>query len=476
MSQIIYYSDSIGKIVSVFAIECAIVFAFILMTIFCCLGKIFPSNKNKNKNKKNTFIFEKYSNKNKLNKEFIEILYLDEPIKENYKNNQQNNKVNNYEFFWKNLFGLNKDSKLKKLENINEQKENINEQKENINEQKENISNEENQENIEYLNNKIEHKEDDIENNIENNIHDNKEPNANNLLIENLISEKDKVDIEAGLIKKKIYLLYEFNNLDKISKPSSYIESEETDEFDELEEFIQMVIKSFENNYEQVGVLLKISSPGGSAFKFEHAYQNLLRLKEKKIELIGLVDKMAASGGYMLASACDKIVCSKYSIIGSVGVIAQLYNWSELNKKVGLEEKTWTTGSHKNPFPLGSNYTQEDNERMNEMIQETFEIFKGIVIKSRNFTTNQIEEILKAKTFPGFKALELNMVDEIMMSHDYIDLLEENHNVWYCYTEKNSKSLLNSLLFENLKTVGFGLVGYINKMVIDKKVDNIKLL
>ena len=287
------------------------------------------------------------------------------------------------------------------------------------------------------------------------------------------------IDLESGINLNKIYIVYEFNNLDKMTKTSRYLESEDENEFDKLEEFVNTIIKSFKSKYDKIGILLKISSPGGAAYKFEHAYLNLLRLRDNKIELVGMIDKMAASGGYMLASACDKIICSRYATIGSVGVIAQMYNWSELNKKVGLEEKTWTTGSHKMPFPSGASYTSEDDLRMKEMIGETFDIFKSIVMKARNFTPSQQEQILMAKTFPGFKAYELNMVDELEMSSDYMDRLWITNNIWICEEETKTKYVVGSLLTQSISSIGLSLIerfNNINTMCVDKKINNIKLL
>lgn len=149
-----------------------------------------------------------------------------------------------------------------------------------------------------------------------------------------------------------------------------------------------------------------------------------------------------------------------------------------LNKKVGLEEKTWTSGSHKNPFPMGSSYTEEDNQRMKEMISETFDIFKSIVMESRKFTSEQMEEIGKAKTFPGFRALELNMVDNLELSSDYMDNLNLTNNIWICSKEKKSKSIISSLLMDmDLKSIGINLISKVhNKLMIDKKIDNVKLM
>ena len=467
MTEVIYYSDSISKTIAVFAIECAIVFGFIILLMFCCTGKLLGSKDMTDENK-DYFIFKKYSSKNKISSEQIETLY--KPITTETKDKNKTKDKNDIQ---KQTDTKDKTIGKKLCESVFENS---------------NSEQEKNNPNILCCSlTDIEcniKQEKDENNKLEENIGEEKTEktkttdDVNNLTILSDNTKSVEHDIEQGLNVNKIYLVYEFNNLDKMTNPKSYMESDEFDEFDELEEFVNMVIKSFETKYNQVGILLKISSPGGSAFKFEHAYLNLLRLKDKGIELVGLVDKMAASGGYMLASACDKIVCAKYATIGSIGVIAQLYNWSELSKKVGLEEKTWTTGSHKNPFPMGSSYTEEDNQRMKEMIDETFDIFKSIVMESRKFTSEQMEEIGKAKTFPGFSALELNMVDNLELSSDYMDNLSQTNNIWICSKEKKSKSLVSSLLMDmDLKSFGINLISKVhNQLMIDKKIDNIKLM
>lgn len=492
MTEVIYYSDSISKTVAVFAIECAIVVGFIILLMFCCTGKVLGSGDMTTKNK-DSYIFKKYSSKNKISLEQIENLYKHDAIetkdktknKTKEKNDKQTNinKTNDktigrklYELMF--VSSKSDGDKIYPSSNSNSKKTIINPNTEC--DEKEEIKNDEIKlEEIaskEIASKEIVSEEIVVEKIVkeESKITD----NVDNLtILSDNTTKSNEPDIEKGLNVNKIYLVYEFNNLDKMTNPASYVESDVIDEFDELEEFVNMVIKSFETKYNKVGILLKISSPGGSAFKFEHAYLNLLRLKDKGIELVGLVDKMAASGGYMLASACDKIICAKYATIGSIGVIAQLYNWSELSKKVGFEEKTWTTGSHKNPFPVGSSYTEEDNLRMKEMIDETFDIFKSIVVESRKFSSEQMEEIGKAKTFPGFKAFELNMVDNLELSSDYMDNLSLTNNIWICSKEKKSKSLVSSLLMDmDLKSYGINLISKVyNKLMIDKKINSVKL-
>jgi len=414
MTNIIYYSDSISKIISVFAIECVIVFSFIILFIFYCLGKFISSSDYTNQYN-DIFMFNKYSSKYKIEKEEIDSLYLKKNVQNNKKTNQ--NKISKLLYLF-NCFKNNNEQKLEEsnLEQVNELKT------------------------IDKI----------------------KEINNNNKF-----NQIYNIDIESGLISNKIFIVYEFNNFDKNTKLLSYINSNSSnsdseDEFDELEYFVNMIIKSFKSKYDQVGILLKISSSGGSASKFEHAYLNLLRLRDKKIELIGLIDKMAASGSYILASACDKIICSQYAIIGSIG---QLYNQLELNKNVEFE---------KNLFLARTNYIKENNARM---IEETFNIFKYIIIKARKFTSEQIEEILKKKTFLGFEALKLNMVDELKMSYDYMDRLNMLNNIWICNKKIKSNSYFNSLLMKNTNIFTTSLIEKIyNKIVFNKKKNSIKLL
>ena len=500
MTQVIYYSNSIGKTISVFAIECAIIFSFIILLMFCCT--LICSSNTTLTDKNNKFIFKKYSSKYKIPKEQIDLLYIDDI---NTQNNQKSNTSNtsnttnttnttktsntsnitqksNTNFFEKiKLFNLNcfkskNQISLEETKNKETKDEETKDEETKDEETKDGETKDEETKDGETKDGetkdgetKDEETKDSQELKTIEEISDTKENTD--------LDKQVLTDIESGVFKNKIYIVYEFNNLDKTMKASRYIESDGEDEFDKLEEFVNTIIKSFDTKYDQIGVLLKISSPGGVAYKFEHAYLNLLRLRDKKIELIGMIDKMAASGGYMLASACDKIICSRYATIGSVGVLAQMYNWSELSKKIGMEEKTWTTGSHKIPFPSGSSYTLEDDLRMKDMINETFDIFKSIVMKARNLTPEQEEQIMMAKTFPGFRAYELNMVDELEISSDYMDRLGISNNIWICEEETKPYSFVNSLLIKNIPAITIGLIerNY-NSLLVDKKINNIKLL
>ncbi len=190
--------------------------------------------------------------------------------------------------------------------------------------------------------------------------------------------------------------------------------------------FVGTMISAFKDKSSNIEILLKISSPGGSAHKFELAYSNLMRLKSKGFKVTALVDTMCASGGYMLACCCDKIVCSEYAQIGSVGVIIKINNYAKLADKVGVEEKVFVTGTHKDLFPNGSPYTIEDEAKVRERLNDTFNAFKTIVIKHRKIEESDYDSIMNGKVFYAHMALKLNLIDEISYSKQYLDNLDKD--------------------------------------------------
>lgn len=224
--------------------------------------------------------------------------------------------------------------------------------------------------------------------------------------------------------------------------------------FDELEYFVNLVLKVYSS--EDYEILLQISSPGGDADKFIHAYSNLMRLRKAKFVITALVDDMAASGGYLLACACNTIVASEYAQIGSVGVIASVVNYANAAEKLGIETKTFTTGPYKETFPVASKYTDDDVKKTNEVINDTLEVFKSIVSKARTLSDTEIQTVVSARVWFGTKAKENKLIDQIELSDEYIeDLIKREHDIFVIYLEnqkdgKSSKFKLFKLLTDNI--------------------------
>jgi serine protease SohB len=233
---------------------------------------------------------------------------------------------------------------------------------------------------------------------------------------------------------KTKYLYYIFDNLSVAS-----------DQFEKLENFVNITLNTCQSD--SFEIFLKISSPGGVAYQFEKAYSNLMRLKNKGFKLTALIDDVCASGGYMLACACDKIICSQYAKIGSIGVRADTTNCHRLLKdKLGIEYKTFKTGDYKDMIPFGEECTQEHIDRMTETMNETLQDFKNIVQTNRKLSDDQMKNILSAKVWTGNMAKENGLVDEIMMPATYIETFAEDNEIFVITPEDEKESYIKDLL------------------------------
>ncbi|MDR3623801.1 MAG: S49 family peptidase [Chlamydiales bacterium] len=160
-------------------------------------------------------------------------------------------------------------------------------------------------------------------------------------------------------------------------------------------------------------ILLNINSPGGVVFDADAIYQTLMEYKKlHKIPIYAYVDGLCASGGLYIASAADKIYASDISVIGSVGVISQFFNVSELLNKVGVKALSLTEGKDKdamNPFrPWGPS----EDENYKELDRYFYNRFVDIVVKARTrISKNILIEEYGAKVFPAPLALEHGFID-----------------------------------------------------------------
>ena len=277
---------------------------------------------------------------------------------------------------------------------------------------------------------------------------------------------KNQVDISKE--KPKTYLYYLFDNMNSTNSITdiSPIKSK-NDQFVDLDIFVKTVLNTASSK--NTIILLGISSPGGYAYKFELAYTRLMRLRAAGFKLIALIDDICASGGYMLAAACNQIICAEYASIGSIGVVTSIYNYHELIKKIGVVEKTITSGPYKRPYPTGEPIEQNHIDMVKEGVQDTLEIFSNIVKTSRKFSDNEMKDILSAKVWYGRKALEMKLVDKIATSGEYIDsiLKQNSENKIYVITRKseNEKSFIKTIVDSTIKYMTISAGISLNKII-----------
>lgn len=175
-------------------------------------------------------------------------------------------------------------------------------------------------------------------------------------------------------------------------------------------------------------VVLRLESGGGQVNAYGLAAAQLDRIKSAGLSLTVCVDKIAASGGYMMACVADKIIVSDFGIIGSVGVVSQLPNFHELMKKHNIGYEMFTAGEYKRTVTVFGENTDEDRAKYQEEINRIHKLFKAFVKKHR--PSLDVDKIATGEFWFGEDALALNLVDEVGTSDAYVLNLMDNHNVY----------------------------------------------
>jgi protease-4 len=159
-------------------------------------------------------------------------------------------------------------------------------------------------------------------------------------------------------------------------------------------------------------VIVHVDSPGGTTAGSEQLFDSLARLREKK-PLVVVVDSMAASGGYITALAADHIVAQQTSLVGSIGVLFQYPNVSELLGKIGVKVEAVKSTPLK-AAPDGYEPTSpEATAALNAIIQDSYSWFKGLVQSRRHLTDDQLAAVDDGRVFTGHQGLPLKLVDEL---------------------------------------------------------------
>lgn len=174
-------------------------------------------------------------------------------------------------------------------------------------------------------------------------------------------------------------------------------------------------------------VLLRLENSGGTVHEHGLAASQLKRIKDKKIPLTICVDKVAASGGYMMACVANKIIASPFAIIGSIGVLAQVPNFNKLLKDKGINFEQHTAGNYKRTVTMFGENTDKDREKLNEQLEEIHVLFKNFITSQRK--NIDIEKVATGEYWYGENALSLNLIDEVMTSDEYILAMREKFEI-----------------------------------------------
>ncbi len=174
-------------------------------------------------------------------------------------------------------------------------------------------------------------------------------------------------------------------------------------------------------------VLIRLESGGGAVHAYGLAASQLQRIRDHKIPLTVSVDRVAASGGYLMACVADKIIAAPFSIIGSIGVIAQIPNIHRVLKKNDVDIEQLTAGKYKRTLTLLGENTDEGRQKMQEELEEVHDQFKDFVSSRR--PKMDIEQVATGEHWLGQRAHELGLVDELQTSDDYLMAQSETANI-----------------------------------------------
>ncbi|WP_318365410.1 protease SohB [Enterobacter sp.] len=165
-------------------------------------------------------------------------------------------------------------------------------------------------------------------------------------------------------------------------------------------------------------VILRLESPGGVVHGYGLASSQLQRLRDKNIPLTVAVDKVAASGGYMMACVANKIVAAPFAILGSIGVVAQIPNFNRFLKSKDIDIELHTAGQYKRTLTLLGENTEEGRQKFREDLNETHDLFKEFVKRMR--PTLNIDEVATGEHWYGMQAQEKGLVDEVGTSDELL--------------------------------------------------------
>lgn len=223
---------------------------------------------------------------------------------------------------------------------------------------------------------------------------------------------------------------------------------------------IKEQIKTAEADKSVSAILLEINSPGGTPVASEEIMDEV---KDCKKPVVSWISDNGASGAYLAATGSDKIVASNSSMVGSIGVIMDLTNLSDLYQKLGIDRYAIKGGKYKD---IGADYrdlTSEEKSMLQTMVDENYESFVANVAQNRKLSKKYVESIAEGQIYTGKQAKKLKLIDEIGGKDQALDIaakLGGIHGPYKVITMKSSQSfsdILNTLSSKIGYSIGKGI-------------------
>ncbi len=195
-------------------------------------------------------------------------------------------------------------------------------------------------------------------------------------------------------------------------------------------------------------IVVRVESPGGAVNGYGLAASQLHRIRQKGIKLTACIDKMAASGGYLMACVANKVIAAPFAILGSIGVVAQIPNFHRWLKKNDIDVELLTAGEYKRTLTLFGENTEKGRQKFQEDLEQIHATFKEYVLKNREEL--DIHKVATGEHWLAKDAMDLKLVDELKTSDEYLAEKMADYNL-YQIKVHGKQSFLDKLLKPGMK-------------------------
>ena len=216
-------------------------------------------------------------------------------------------------------------------------------------------------------------------------------------------------------------------------------------------------------------VVVRIESPGGGVSPSQELYEEIRRTAQEKPVVVSM-GSVAASGGYYIACAAQKIYANPGTITGSIGVILQFTNFEELLKKIGFRMEVVKSGPYKDVGNPGREMTPEEKAYLQKLVDNVHQQFVRDVARGRHMKVEKVREVADGRIFTGEQAMELGLVDELGDLKDAINgaakmaAIEGEPKV--VYPEKKKKSLIDYLFDQITEKIANNMQPYMGLLLL----------
>jgi len=190
-------------------------------------------------------------------------------------------------------------------------------------------------------------------------------------------------------------------------------------------------------------VLVRLENSGGTVHEHGFAASQLVRLKQHGLKLVVAVDKVAASGGYLMACVAERLIAAPFAIVGSIGVLAQLPNFHRLLEEKGVDFEQIMAGRYKRTLTVFGKNTDEGRAKLQQEVEDIHELFKAQIREHRPQV--DLERVATGEHWYGVRALELKLVDELKTSDDVLLEAAKDHDLYHI-AYKRRRSLQERVL------------------------------